>query len=325
MDLFDEKNRGILYWKLRCKYGVIKIDNFKTFTSKISRIFLINAALLLLFISCASLSPVSSGRERPEPVAAIEAVEPEWQEFTANIGYYHGKISAPLLEFWALRIDLNSPDTNIVVRGGAMAKDGSMRNTKVTSFVRRNGLIAGINAVPFDVISMIEGRHVKNSGIVVSGGELISPVLPRFDALVFYNDGRAEIVSQSEIDSDSIRGIENAIGGFRSILKNGQPEERTLNLTPRHPRSAAGISANGRYLYLLVIDGRRKGSVGTTEMETALVLRALGSMDGINFDGGGSSALVLRYPNGRIRAVNTPIHGGIHRLERAVAGCIGIK
>jgi exopolysaccharide biosynthesis protein len=122
-----------------------------------------------------------------------------------------------------------------------------------------------------------------------------------------------------------MKNIENAVSGFRLILKDGEPAERTLNLQPRHPRSAAGISANGRYLYLLVIDGRRLGSIGSTEKETALLLRFLGSWEGINFDGGGSSALVLRYPDGKVRAVNTPIHGGIHGLERAVAGCIGVK
>ena len=296
-----------------------------TFRKRFCVLSFLSIILSLLLISCASLSPVNSRREHPEPFAAIEAVEPVWQEFAANIGYYHGKVADPLLEFWALRIDLDSPDTQIVVKGGVMAKDGSTRNTKVTSFVRRNRLIAGINAVPFDVISMIEGRPVKNDGVVISGGELISPASSRYDALVFYTDGRAEIVKQSAIDSASIHNIENAIGGFNSVLKDGQPENRTLHLQPRHPRSAAGISANGKYLYFLVIDGRRKGSAGTTEKETALLLCALGSWNGINFDGGGSSALVLRYPNGRIRAVNTPIHGGIHRLERAVAGCIGIK
>ena len=302
-----------------------KISVIFLFFSKVSRILLFNTIFLLLLISCASLSPVNSKREHPEPFSVIESVKPEWQEFTANIGYFHGKVTDPILEFWAIRIDLNSPDTNIVVKGGAMAGDGSTRNIKVTSFVRKNKLIAGINAAPFNVVSAIEGRPVKNSGVVISGGELISPALPRYDALVFFADGRTEIISQSEIDSALIRGIKNAIGGFNSVLKNGQPQERVLNLQPRHPRSAAGISANGEYLYLLVVDGRRKGSAGTTEKETALLLCALGSWDGINFDGGGSSALVLRYPNGMVRAVNTPIHGGIHRLERAVAGCIGIR
>jgi len=277
----------------------------------------------LIFLSCATVSPVNSIREKPPSFAIIEEVQPRWQEFATHIGYFHGKIKDPKLDFWALRIDLSAPETRIAVKGGASGGRGTF-STRVSSFVRDNGLSAGINAVPFDVVSSNENRPIQNMGVVISGGELISPANPRYDALVFYTGGNAAIVSQSAIDADSMQNIENAIGGFQSILKNGQPEERTTNLQPRHPRSAAGISNDGRYLYLLVIDGRRLGSVGTTEGETAMLLRSLGSWDGINFDGGGSSALVLRYPDGKIKPVNTPIHSGIPGQERAVAGCLGI-
>jgi len=276
---------------------------------------------LLILLSCATVSPINLARERPEVFSGFEVIEPRWQAFTDNIGYYHGKIANPELEFWALRIDLRAPDTRIVVRGGSI-DDGDTFSTKVSSFVRNNSLAAGINAVPFDVVSAVENRPVKNVGIVISGGRLLSAAVPNYDALVFYTDGRAAIESQSAIDS--AEGIENAVGGFNRILTLGEPAERTYALEARHPRSAAGLSAGGEYLYLLVVDGRRHGSVGSTERETALILRALGSWDGINFDGGGSSALVLRYPDGRIKPVNTPIHGGILGLERAVAGCIGI-
>jgi len=290
----------------------------------ILRVFLFFFSIIIL--SCATVSPVDSVRERPASFAVIEEVQPQWQEFTGNIGYFHGKIKDPRLDFWAIRIDLYAPETRIVVKGGAAGGSGApsirTESTRVSSFVRDNDLSAGINAVPFDVISASENRPIQNIGVVISGGELISPVNPRYDALVFYTDGKAAIVSQSAIND--MENIENAIGGFLSILKNGQPEQRTTDLQPRHPRSAAGISDNGRYLYLLVIDGRRPGSIGSTEKETALLLRSLGSWDGINFDGGGSSALVLRYPDGKIRPVNIPIHNGIPGQERAVAGCIGV-
>jgi exopolysaccharide biosynthesis protein len=108
------------------------------------------------------------------------------------------------------------------------------------------------------------------------------------------------------------------------VLKNGEPGERALSVKPRHPRSAAGISPEGRFLYLLVIDGRRSGSIGATEAETALLLRALGAHNGINFDGGGSSALAVRFGENRVRVVNRPVHAGIPGIERAVSGCLGV-
>jgi len=263
------------------------------------------------------MSPVSSGKVTSFP--HIEHVVPQWHSFADGIGFFHGKITSPKIEFWALRIDLSEQSLNIVVRGGA--GDGRQTlNTKVTSFVRDNNLLAGINAVPFDIVSPQEGLPVQNMGIVISDGVVIAPVNRRYDALVFYTDGTVSIISQSEIESTE--NIKNAVGGFHKILAAGLPTQRTLNNEIRHPRSAAGISAN--YLYLLVIDGRRPGSIGATEQETAFILRSFGCEDGINFDGGGSSVLALRYPSGKVRAVNTPIHNGVPWRERAVAGCLGV-
>lgn len=258
---------------------------------------------------------------------------PQWQSFADGIGYFHGMTASPKIEFWALKIDLNAPQLRVVVKGGALS-------AKVSSFVRDNNLIAGINAVPFDISSSREGQPIKNMGVVISGGETVAATNARYDALVFYKsgqegNGRAAIVPQSAIHSTE--NIENAVGGFHQILVGGQMAERTqVKNAPsanaaqsasaaRHPRSAAGISTDGECLYLLVIDGRRSSSIGATEAETALLLRALGSADGINFDGGGSSALALRFPDGKVRAVNTPVHGLIPGQERAVAGSLGIK
>jgi len=238
-----------------------------------------------------------------------------------GIGFFHAKILEPRLEFWALRIDLSAPQISIVVKGGAMV-DGRTLSAKTSSFVRDNLLIAGINATPFDVSSTKEGLPIKNVGVVISGGEMIAPPNPRYDAIVFLSDGSAVITAQTAISS--LSNIENAVGGFHHILKDGEAAQRTLEREGRHPRSAAGISANGEYLYLLVIDGKRAGSVGTTEKETALLLRAFGALQGINLDGGGSSALALRYPGGKVRTVNTPVHNVVPGVERAVAGCLGI-
>jgi hypothetical protein len=279
------------------------------------------AISLMIILSCATVFPADAARESPVSFETVETVEPEWQEFADGIGYFNGKTSSPRLEFWALRIDLRTPGMRIVVRSGAV-DEGRTLSTRVSSFVRDNNLLAGINAVPFDIVSSREGLPIQNVGIVISDGELFAPANPHYDALVFYADGTAVIVRQSAIRS--IENIENAVGGFHQLLINGELAQRTLTREERHPRSAAGISTDGRCLYLLVIDGRRSGSIGATERETAAILRSLGAWDGINFDGGGSSALALRFPDDVVRIVNTPIHGGILGQERAVAGCLGV-
>jgi len=260
--------------------------------------------------------------------ASPETVLPQWRSVSVpnGVDYYAGKVSHPRMEFNALRIDLSNPNLRIFVAGGGgPSENGKSLSTKVSSFVRDNGLLAGINALPFDLVSDREGEPRTNVGIVIADGVVISPPHPRFDALVFYTDGSAAIAAQSTLspkNTDNI--VANAVGGFYRVLEAGELAPRVLDTKARHPRSAAGLSPDGKFMYLLVIDGRRPGSVGGTEAETALLLRALGAAEGINFDGGGSSALALRYPDGTVRVVNTPVHGNVPGRERAVAGCLGV-
>jgi hypothetical protein len=278
--------------------------------------------LILIFSSCTTISPINSKKDNPHLFTNIENIQPQWQTYANGIDYFYGKISSPSLEFWALKINLSAQEIDIVVSGDVLSEN-KILSAKVSSFVRDNNLLLGINAVPFDIVSSKEGRIIQNMGIVISDGVIIAPANSNYDALVFYKDGKAAIVKQSAVHS--AENIENAVGGFYQILIDGNLAQRTHDRKARHPRSAAGISQDGKYLYLAVIDGRRSASIGATEDETAMLLRSLGSWEGINFDGGGSSALAMRFADGKIRAVNTPIHGGIHGQERAVAGCLGVK
>jgi len=62
----------------------------------------------------------------------------------------------------------------------------------------------------------------------------------------------------------------------------------------RHPRSAIALSSDSTQLLLVVVDGRRAWSVGMTLTELGDLLSSLGARDGMNLDGGGSSALWVR-------------------------------
>ncbi|PPA69687.1 phosphodiester glycosidase family protein [Jeotgalibacillus proteolyticus] len=61
----------------------------------------------------------------------------------------------------------------------------------------------------------------------------------------------------------------------------------------RHPRTIVGIKENGNLLFVTV-DGRNpERSIGLNFVESAQLLQALGAVDGINLDGGGSTSLVI--------------------------------
>jgi hypothetical protein len=300
--------------------------------------------------------------------AIVPQWTPYAEEFGGGLALFAGKLNRPPLEFWALRADLTEPGLSVVVNGPEPV-NGEFREDhipagSVSSFVERYNCIAGINTNPFSPVSAKPGEDRFIDGIAISNGILVAHPNPRFDALVFYADGaaaaggetadgetaggdtslspwkRAAILSQGELaavlqQDPGLGGIENAAGGFQIVLWKGALVRRVLDQAggrkaPRHPRSAAGLSPDGNTLYLLAVDGRRPASAGVTEAELALILKQLGAYDGLNFDGGGSTALALRSlppdgPYGKARPVNIPIHKQIPGWERAVASCLGIR
>ena len=98
-----------------------------------------------------------------------------------------------------------------------------------------------------------------------------------------------------------------------------------LNDVDLHPRSAVGFSRNGRYLYLVVVDGRQPlYSEGMTLAELGEFMVSLGAQYAMNLDGGGSSTLVVEGPDGVPKVLNSPIDNYIPGRERPVANHLGI-
>jgi hypothetical protein len=279
------------------------------------------AALVVLFAasSCATAPRLAS--VKPAVFGKIEYVVPEWRKLYPGLDFIAGRIERPRLEFWAIRADLTDSRVEVAVNDGIDESARTIQSVTVSGFAAKYGCAAAMNAGPFSPVSSKTGEARTLTGVFISGGVVASPPDPRYDSLLFYEDGRAAVLPQRKLSD--FNDVRHAVGGFYAILKDGFLTERVVaNASRRHPRSAAGI--NGGWLYLLVIDGRRFGSAGATEQETALLLRALGALDGILMDGGGSTALAL-YADGTVKLANRPIHGGIVGRERAVATCIGIR
>ena len=91
------------------------------------------------------------------------------------------------------------------------------------------------------------------------------------------------------------------------------------------PRTALGINRNGRYLYLVVVDGRQPFySEGATFYNLAELLIDQGAYAAMSLDGGGSSSLVVEGEDGRPRLLNSPIDHYIPGTERPVGTHLGI-
>ena len=116
----------------------------------------------------------------------------------------------------------------------------------------------------------------------------------------------------------------NAISGGRMLVKGGDPIPGLDNITAQ-PRTAIGYSNSGRYLYLVVVDGRQPlYSEGITLSELANLMISLGAQYAMNLDGGGSSTMVVEGKDGQPRILNSPIDNYIPGRERPVADHLGI-
>src|SRR5690606_34819096 len=91
-----------------------------------------------------------------------------------------------------------------------------------------------------------------------------------------------------------------AVGGQPVLLRDGAvaPDIRE-GINPsfgerRHPRTAVGVTAEGRLLWVTV-DGRQAPySDGMSLEELASLMARLGARDAVNLDGGGSTTMVVR-------------------------------
>jgi hypothetical protein len=134
-------------------------------------------------------------------------------------------------------------------------------------------------------------------------------------------DAGSIVTVSGDVEPIPLSSIAAAVGGGALILHQGEwyddrdaPYREENN--KRMPCSGAAIAPDGR-LFLVEVDGRQPDvSVGVTRREFAALMRSLGATEGLLFDGGGSSTLVVRrLGDASADMVNSPSDG----KERPVA------
>lgn len=123
--------------------------------------------------------------------------------------------------------------------------------------------------------------------------------------------------------------IMEAVSGGPRVLRGGKAADEIRSegfslalkfyIPGSHPRSAAGISPDGRTLFLLAVEGRGiSRSSGLSSVDTGCLLLDVGASDGLLFDGGGSAVL---YGGGGF--LNKP-HAGRKFTFRDLANALGV-
>lgn len=251
-----------------------------------SILIIFSLSLLFFFYGCKTTDSLEQKSIIPQTVE-WEPLSPPVNGFS-QISY---KNSAEGITWHCIKIDLNTPNLDFISYPDS--KDSLGKKHRVKKLAKKHNAVLAINTTPFELAEKI----YLPVGIIQYKNQLISEPAPEYSALALTYDEksttlRAKIIpSQAEIQLP--QNTQNSIfGGFYTILKDGEIQPFENN---RRSRVGAGISDDGRFLYILVTTPifHPKDLNGLSYEECARIFKSLGCDYAMQFDGGHSSALVV--------------------------------
>ena len=165
------------------------------------------------------------------------------------------------------------------------------------------------------------GDPVVPLGFSASGGKIYTQGIPKEIGVepTLYISRRNSLSFNQRPDK-----VFQAISGDRMLIQQGRVVGG-LEAAELDPRTAIGLNKNGRYVILVVVDGRQPFySDGATFVQLAELMLDQGAYIGMSLDGGGSSTMVTEGENGQPVILNSPIDNYIPGRERPVANHFGV-
>ncbi|MCX5661540.1 MAG: phosphodiester glycosidase family protein [Planctomycetota bacterium] len=283
---------------------------------------------ILLATGCHAVAPATTQPATTAPASspiAVPAVRAslDWRRAFRGIELAHATTASTRpMRIFAAKIDLHEPGLRFLATPPVDEGALPVRSQKVSAFLVEHRCQLAINTSPFDPVFDEEGKPQKVTGLAISEGKSYGEATPaniaNRGALMITRGNRVRITRPPY----DLKDVFNAAGGFGMVLEGGR---NVGSLNDLHPRTGAGVSRDGRWLYLIVIDGRQPlVSEGATTAELGAWLARMGAWDAVNLDGGGSTAMVVAGDDGRPRVLNRPIHKNVPGTERPNANALGV-
>ncbi len=230
-----------------------------------------------------------------------------------------------------VRVDLLDPDVRLFTapRTTNYALEASETySISVSNFVKRYGVqvasVANFYQTFYDgawrTDPPVDGLVSRVFGLSICTGQVVS--VPdfgpdsnnRYASILFTTNKTPFLVLSNSPPGTNTADIYTAVSGYYAVITNGiiigssalsatYPDPTFHQI---QPRTLFGLSADRRYLYLLVIDGRQgtaQGfnppySDGANDTDMGVWLLEFGASDGVAMDGGGSAALYMENCSG---------------------------
>lgn len=238
-----------------------------------------------------------------EDVIGVEAsalVNDQWSRPFVGIRYLKRVRTNPDRKLFATKIDLRTVGVSL------RASNRSERNQTVSQFAHSLSRLpaVAINGDFFDYDSRdVWGLAAGPNGKWTGCGDAPGVCADSEWKATFAFSGNELGGEQVEISNPGAittyeTWMKGVISGWPLVVKDGQvttyEKMDSPHCTARHPRTAVGLSADGRYLILMTIDGRYGSYAGATCRELARELISLGAAKALSLDGGGSTTMWVR-------------------------------
>ena len=291
--------------------------NKRRFRFYIFQIFVFSLILASFSIQSCATNQTDSARENvangqklylpPESEIKWQKIENlDWVEY-----FFYENKNYPV-RYHCVKINLASEKISIVTFPKS-ENDFSHKNGKKTDFF--TGLTASqfskkfnsavtVNATPFGgrfksaKLSLLTSTR-RICGIHIAEKILLSEPIERYGAIVFSKNqneaGYTAKILKNQKDEDFV-DYDFAFGGFFQILSDSKKIGNFAKINDS--RTAIGLSADGKTLYLLVVEGeKRRESIGLSYSECADIFLKLGASEALQMDGGSSSSLFINGKN----------------------------
>ena len=227
-----------------------------------------------------------------------------------------------------LRVDLTDPDLHLFTTPRCTNNCGNETIGTTTSlFLEGHHLQVAVNGNFFAPADQPVGTPETVYGLAISQGKTVSlqDSADHAAAFLFTTNNHATFIPTNWPPTNTA-GIYTAFAGNFALVVKGKNIGNASTLPQNiDPRTAAGLSQDRRYLYLITIDGRQPGySDSANFFETGEWLIQLGAYDGFNLDGGGSATMVMSDCAGKAIRLNKPSYVAATGHERTVGHNIGI-
>jgi uncharacterized protein YigE (DUF2233 family) len=230
-----------------------------------------------------------------------------WEPVGPGVDYARITPRPPIV-YHVTRVDLREEKIRVLVT------PESDRATRVSEFADRHDALVAVNGDYFDEQLRPIGLTVGACGRWKSRGAATA----RKEIVLAIGRNRATLVAEgTELPS----WADHALSGWPALVRDCSalsakqlPGSDRFTRAP-HYRTAAGVTKDGRTLFLVLAAGKKDGSAGVTLAELgAFMKETLDVCSAVNLDGGGSAVMAVNE-----KLVEAPSYGEERRVGNHLA------